>query len=128
MDEIEQIRIAIEKAVIELKTQAELCRRAKIDKSNLHKFLIGKVKTMEINMFFRLYPHVRKFLPENFIAGSECEKICAGLDNAEKGFMKDFKDYNSEEKMKVWKVREDIKKERLKNRTADTLSSTAKPA
>ncbi|MCX6983763.1 MAG: hypothetical protein NT118_03280 [Lentisphaerae bacterium] len=128
MGEIQQIRYAIGKVVIDLKSQAELCRRADIDKSNLHKFLIGKVKTMELEMFFRLYPHIKKHLPNDFFANTECEKICSGLGNMEKGFMKELKLFSKDEKTKLWKFYEDVQEERLKNRTANSLSNSAKSA
>ena len=100
--------------VEELDSQAELAKRANLNKVYIHRFLKGKAKTMEMEMFLRLYPHIKKHLPNDFFATSECEKICSGLDNMEKGFVKDFKEYSAEEKMKIWKVREDIKTERLK--------------
>jgi len=119
MDEkIEQIFHAIKMTVEELDSQAVLARKCGISQSFIHNYLSGKVKTMEINMFFKLYPHIRKHLPSDFFAITECEKICAGMDNARKGLIKDIKQYSRGEMEKVWKLHEDIQEERLKNRTA----------
>lgn len=115
MDEkIEQIFHAIKMTVEELDSQAELAKRANLNKVYIHRFLKGKAKTMEMEMFLRLYPHIKKHLPLDFFANTECEKICAGLGNMEKGFMKDFKLYSKEEKARVWKLHDDIEEERLK--------------
>lgn len=115
MDEkIEQIFHAIKMTVEELDSQAELARKCGVHKSFINNYLSGKVKTMEINMFFRLYPHIKKHLPSGFMADTECEKLCAGLGNMEKGFIKDLKLYSKDEKMKLWKLQEDIREDRLK--------------
>ncbi len=125
MDEkIEQIFHAIKLAVEALDSQAELARRCGINKSYVNNYLSGKVKNMELDMFFRLYPHIKKYLPEGFLDDSECEKLCKKLGNMEKGFMKDLMQYTGPEKSKIWKAREEIESERLKNRIADTLSNT----
>ena len=118
MDEkIEQIFHAIKMTVEELKSQAELARKCGVHKSFINKYITGKVKTLEMEMFFKLYPHIRKHLPGDFFAVTECEKICGGLGNMGKGFIKDLKMYSSEEKTKLWKFNEDIQEERLKNKT-----------
>lgn len=105
------IKNALKEAICEAGgTQELFSKKCGIPQNYLSNYLTGAVNSIDFENWWKLSPHLKKFLPEymkKYCFGGDCEELCDGLNPIDKGLFKIYKSLSKEGRKKIRDVAEE---------------------